>query len=133
MHNISIFDKSELYFDVTSITFTPLFLASLAAAITAIVFPSKLTQINKSSGWIKLARVIIFPDSQWWQAQYESCSWYNLACHIRNAAIWIVNNIPDIKQVNELASGVGKIFQTIYSFLVKYSKYKNLVLHYIVQ
>ncbi len=58
----------------------------------------------------------LFPDGQWWQAQYESCSWYNLACHIRNAAIWIVNNIPGVKQVNELASGVGKIFQTIYSF-----------------
>ncbi len=58
----------------------------------------------------------LFPDGQWWQAQYESCSWYNLACHIKNAAIWVVNNIPGVKQVNELASGVGKIFQTIYSF-----------------
>ncbi len=66
--------------------------------------------------WQEINNGGLFPDSQWWQAQYESCSWYNLACHIRNAAIWIVNNIPDIKQVNELASGVGKIFQTIYSF-----------------
>ncbi len=66
--------------------------------------------------WQEINNGGLFPDGQWWQAQYESCSWYNLACHIRNAAIWIVNNIPGIKQVNELASGVGKIFQTIYSF-----------------
>ncbi len=66
--------------------------------------------------WQEINNGGLFPDSQWWQAQYESCSWYNLACHIRNAAIWIVNNIPGIKQVNELASGIGKIFQTIYSF-----------------
>ncbi len=66
--------------------------------------------------WQEINNGRLFPDSQWWQAQYESCSWYNLACHIRNAAIWIVNNIPGIKQVNQLASGVGKIFQTIYSF-----------------
>ncbi len=66
--------------------------------------------------WQEINNGGLFPDSQWWQAQYESCSWYNLACHIRNAAILIVNNIPGIKQVNELASGVGKIFQTIYSF-----------------
>ncbi|WP_338989332.1 spiroplasma phage ORF1-like family protein [Spiroplasma endosymbiont of Seladonia tumulorum] len=66
--------------------------------------------------WQEINNGGLFPDSQWWQAQYESCSWYNLACHIRNAAIWIVNNIPGIKQVNELANGVGKIFQTIYSF-----------------
>ncbi|UZQ30920.1 MAG: DUF3688 family protein [Spiroplasma phoeniceum] len=66
--------------------------------------------------WQEINNGGLFPDSQWWQAQYESCSWYNLACHIRNAAIWIVNNIPGIKQVNELASGVGKIFQTIYGF-----------------
>ncbi len=66
--------------------------------------------------WQEINNGGLFHDSQWWQAQYESCSWYNLACHIRNAAIWIVNNIPGIKQVNELASGIGKIFQTIYSF-----------------
>ncbi|KAI92693.1 spiroplasma phage ORF1-like family protein [Spiroplasma melliferum] len=66
--------------------------------------------------WQEINNGGLFPDGQWWQAQYESCSWYNLACHIRNAAIWIVNNIPGVKQVNELASGVGKIFQTIYSF-----------------
>ncbi|GAA6238790.1 MAG: hypothetical protein SPLM_09050 [Spiroplasma phoeniceum] len=66
--------------------------------------------------WQEINNGGLFPDSQWWQAQYESCSWYNLACHIRNAAIWIVNNIPGVKQVNELASGVGEIFQTIYSF-----------------
>ncbi len=69
--------------------------------------------------WQEINNGGLFPDSQWWQAQYESCSWYNLACHIRNAAIWIVNNIPGIKQVNELASGVGKIFQTIYSFFIQ--------------
>ncbi|QCO24497.1 Spiroplasmavirus-related protein [Spiroplasma melliferum] len=66
--------------------------------------------------WQEINNGGLFPDGQWWQAQYESCSWYNLACHIRNAAIWVVNNIPGVKQVNELASGVGKIFQTIYSF-----------------
>ncbi len=66
--------------------------------------------------WQEINNGGLFPDSQWWQAQYESCGWYNLACHIRNAAIWIVNNIPGVKQVNELASGVGKIFQKIYSF-----------------
>ncbi|WP_348736936.1 spiroplasma phage ORF1-like family protein [Spiroplasma endosymbiont of Ammophila pubescens] len=66
--------------------------------------------------WQEINNGGLFSDGQWWQAQYESCSWYNLACHIINAAIWIVNNIPGIKQVNELASGVGKIFETIYSF-----------------
>ncbi|WP_424525633.1 spiroplasma phage ORF1-like family protein [Spiroplasma endosymbiont of Glossina fuscipes fuscipes] len=66
--------------------------------------------------WQEINNGGLFPDGQWWQAQYESCSWYNIACHIRNAAIWVVNNIPGVKQVNELASGVGKIFQTIYSF-----------------
>nr|WP_200902976.1 DUF3688 family protein [Spiroplasma kunkelii] len=30
--------------------------------------------------------------------------------------IWIVNTIPGVKQVNELASGVGKVFETLYSF-----------------
>nr|CAK98474.1 plectrovirus spv1-c74 orf 1 n-terminal and c-terminal truncated transmembrane protein [Spiroplasma citri] len=30
--------------------------------------------------------------------------------------IWIVNTIPGIKQVNELASGVGKVFEAVYSF-----------------
>jgi len=50
--------------------------------------------------WQEINNGGLFPDGQWWQAQYESCSWYNLACHIKNAAIWIVNNTPGVKQVN---------------------------------
>ncbi|PQM29706.1 spiroplasma phage ORF1-like family protein [Spiroplasma poulsonii] len=43
--------------------------------------------------------------------------WYGLS--FKNGAIWIVNNIPGIKQANELASGVGKLFQTTYSFFAQ--------------
>ncbi len=30
--------------------------------------------------WQEINNGGLFPDGQWWQAQYESCSWYNLAC-----------------------------------------------------
>ncbi|ALA97497.1 Spiroplasmavirus-related protein [Spiroplasma kunkelii CR2-3x] len=42
--------------------------------------------------------------------------WWDFGTHIKNAMIWIVNTIPGVKQVNELASGVGKVFETVYSF-----------------
>ncbi|ALA98011.1 Spiroplasmavirus-related protein [Spiroplasma kunkelii CR2-3x] len=42
--------------------------------------------------------------------------WWDFGAHIKNAMIWIVNTIPGVKQVNELASGVGKVFETVYSF-----------------
>nr|WP_199558561.1 DUF3688 family protein [Spiroplasma sp. ChiS] len=76
----------------------------------------------------------MFPDNQWWQVQYVTPEgWWDFGAHIKNAVIWIVNTIPGIKQVNELASGVGKVFETVYSFLVKYLRYENLIQHCIVQ
>ncbi|AXF95984.1 spiroplasma plectrovirus-related protein [Spiroplasma phoeniceum P40] len=59
--------------------------------------------------------------------------WWYFGAHIKNAVIWIVNTIPGVKQVNELASGVGNVFETVYSFLVKYLRYENLILNCIVQ
>nr|WP_310622617.1 DUF3688 family protein [Spiroplasma citri] len=59
----------------------------------------------------------LFPDKQWWQVQYITPKgWWDFGAHIKNAVIWIVNTIPGVKQVNELASGVGKVFETVYSF-----------------
>lgn len=29
--------------------------------------------------WQEINNGGLFPDNQWWQVQYESCSWYNLA------------------------------------------------------
>jgi hypothetical protein len=66
--------------------------------------------------WQEINSQGLFPDNQWWQTQYEDVAWYDIAGHIRNAFRWIVNNIPGVKQANELTSGIGKIFQTIYQF-----------------
>nr|WP_308686808.1 DUF3688 family protein [Spiroplasma sp. ChiS] len=76
----------------------------------------------------------MFPNKQWFQVQYITPKgWWDLETHIKNAVIWIVNTIPGVKQVNKLASGVGKVFETVYSFLVKYLKYENLIQRCIVQ
>ena len=61
----------------------------------------------------------LFPDSQWWQVQPESCSWYNLYCHFKNGAIWIVNNIPGVKHANELLFGLKNIFQAVVEFFTE--------------
>nr|CAK98990.1 plectrovirus spv1-r8a2b orf 1 n-terminal truncated transmembrane protein [Spiroplasma citri] len=67
--------------------------------------------------WQEINNVGLFPDKQWWQVQYVTPEgWWDLETHIKNAVIWIVNTIPGVKQVNELASGVGKVFETVYSF-----------------
>ncbi|WFH00159.1 DUF3688 family protein [Spiroplasma citri] len=84
--------------------------------------------------WQEINNGGLSPDKQWWQVQYVTPEgWWDFGDHIKNAVIWIVNTIPGVKQVNELASGVGKVFKTVYSFLVKYLKYENLVQHCIVQ
>ncbi|MGL5268444.1 MAG: spiroplasma phage ORF1-like family protein [Spiroplasma sp.] len=66
--------------------------------------------------WQEITKDGLFPTGQWWQAKYESCAWYNIACYIKNAVIWIVNNIPGVKEGNQLASGIAKIFETVYKF-----------------
>ncbi|PQM29680.1 spiroplasma phage ORF1-like family protein [Spiroplasma poulsonii] len=69
--------------------------------------------------WKDLTSLVDKPTGQWWSEQIENCKWYDMVCHLKNGAIWIVNNIPGIKQANELASGVGKLFQTTYSFFAQ--------------
>ncbi|WP_375315771.1 spiroplasma phage ORF1-like family protein [Spiroplasma endosymbiont of Tipula paludosa] len=59
--------------------------------------------------WQEITKDGINPDKQWWEYKPESCSWYNVACHIKNGVVWIINNIPGVKQTTELASGIGKI------------------------
>ncbi|CAA35728.1 unnamed protein product [Spiroplasma phage R8A2B] len=67
--------------------------------------------------WQEINNGGLFPDKQWWQVQYVTPKgWWDFGAHIKNAVIWIVNTIPGVKQVNELASGVGKVFETVYSF-----------------
>ncbi|ALA98350.1 Spiroplasmavirus-related protein [Spiroplasma kunkelii CR2-3x] len=67
--------------------------------------------------WQEINSGGLFPDKQWWQVQYITPKgWWDFGAHIKNAVIWIVNTIPGVKQVNELASGVGKVFETVYSF-----------------
>ncbi|QJU61776.1 spiroplasma phage ORF1-like family protein [Spiroplasma citri] len=67
--------------------------------------------------WQEINNGGLFPDKQWWQVQYVTPEgWWDFGAHIKNAVIWIVNTIPGVKQVNELASGVGKVFETVYSF-----------------
>ncbi|ALA97467.1 Spiroplasmavirus-related protein [Spiroplasma kunkelii CR2-3x] len=67
--------------------------------------------------WQEINSGGLFPDKQWWQVQYVTPEgWWYFGAHIKNAVIWIVNTIPGVKQVNELASGVGKVFETVYSF-----------------
>ncbi|AXF96912.1 spiroplasma plectrovirus-related protein [Spiroplasma phoeniceum P40] len=84
--------------------------------------------------WQEINNGGLFPNKQWWQVQYVTPQgWWYFGAHIKNAVIWIVNTIPGVKQVNELASGVGKVFETVYSFLVKYLKCENLIQHCIVQ
>nr|CAK99685.1 plectrovirus spv1-r8a2b orf 1 c-terminal truncated transmembrane protein [Spiroplasma citri] len=84
--------------------------------------------------WQEINNGGLFPDKQWWEVQYVTPEgWWDFGAHIKNAVIWIVNTIPGVKQVNELASGVGKVFETVYSFLVKYLRYENLIQHCIVQ
>nr|CAK99072.1 plectrovirus spv1-r8a2b orf 1 n-terminal and c-terminal truncated protein [Spiroplasma citri] len=84
--------------------------------------------------WQEINNGGLFPDKQWWQVQYVMPDgWWDFGAHIRSAVIWIVNTIPVVKQVNELASGVGKVFETVYSFLVKYLRYENLIQRCIVQ
>ncbi|APE74772.1 spiroplasma phage ORF1-like family protein [Spiroplasma citri] len=67
--------------------------------------------------WQEINNGGLFPDKQWFQVQYITPKgWWDLETHIKNAVIWIVNTIPGVKQVNELASGVGKVFEAVYSF-----------------
>ncbi|ALA98494.1 Spiroplasmavirus-related protein [Spiroplasma kunkelii CR2-3x] len=67
--------------------------------------------------WQEINSGGLFPDKQWWQIQYVTPEGlWDFGAHIKNAVIWIVNTIPGVKQVNELASGVGKVFETVYSF-----------------
>nr|WP_310622623.1 DUF3688 family protein [Spiroplasma citri] len=67
--------------------------------------------------WQEINNGGLFPDKQWFQVQYITPKgWWDFETHIKNAVIWIVNTIPVVKQVNELASGVGKVFETVYSF-----------------
>ncbi|MDQ7982696.1 MAG: DUF3688 family protein [Spiroplasma sp.] len=66
--------------------------------------------------WQEITKDGLFPADQWWDARYESCAWYNIVCHIKNAVIWIVNNIPGVKQGNQLANGIAYIFKTTYEF-----------------
>ncbi|ALA98423.1 Spiroplasmavirus-related protein [Spiroplasma kunkelii CR2-3x] len=67
--------------------------------------------------WQEINNGGLFPDKQWWQVQYVTpAGWWDFGAHIKNAVIWIVNTIPGIKQVNELASGVGNVFEAVYSF-----------------
>ncbi|WP_400248565.1 spiroplasma phage ORF1-like family protein [Spiroplasma sp. ald] len=77
--------------------------------------------------WKDLISLVDKPTGQWWSEQIENCKWYDMVCHLKNGAIWIVNNIPGVKQANELASGVGKLFQTTYNFFHKHLKFENLI------
>lgn len=66
--------------------------------------------------WQEITKDGINPDMQWWEYKYDSCSWYNFACHMKNGAVWIINNLPGVKQTGTLAKGINAIFQTIYKF-----------------
>ncbi|WP_339046356.1 spiroplasma phage ORF1-like family protein [Spiroplasma endosymbiont of Colias croceus] len=66
--------------------------------------------------WQEITKDGLYPDGQWWNQGYESCAWYDLFCHLKNGAIWIVNTIPGVKQANELAFGVGAILKDTVNF-----------------
>ncbi|WFG99842.1 DUF3688 family protein [Spiroplasma citri] len=48
-----------------------------------------------------------------WKIPYKSCSWYNIACHIQNAAIWIVNNLPGMKEIYKFVNGIVHVFSNV--------------------
>lgn len=69
--------------------------------------------------WREITKDGLYPTGQWWDAKYDNCAWYNVTCWIKNAVIWVVNNIPGVKQGNQLASGIAYIFKTTYEFFDK--------------
>ncbi|MBH8622554.1 DUF3688 domain-containing protein [Spiroplasma sp. hyd1] len=48
-----------------------------------------------------------------WEIPYKNCSWYNVACHIQNAAIWLVNNLPGMKDVYNFVNGIVHVFSNV--------------------
>ncbi|MBW1242253.1 MAG: DUF3688 domain-containing protein, partial [Spiroplasma poulsonii] len=48
-----------------------------------------------------------------WEIPYKNCSWYNVACHIQNAAIWLVNNLPGMKDVYNFVNGIVYVFSNV--------------------
>lgn len=66
--------------------------------------------------WQEITKDGLMPDKQWWDTNYESCSWYNIFCHIKNAVKWTVNTIPGVSQTVKLVSGVGEIYKSVVNF-----------------
>ncbi|WP_425379387.1 spiroplasma phage ORF1-like family protein [Spiroplasma endosymbiont of Stenodema calcarata] len=48
-----------------------------------------------------------------WNIPYKNCSWYNVACHVENAGIWLVNNLPGMKDVYNFVSGIVHVFGNV--------------------
>ncbi len=48
-----------------------------------------------------------------WKIPYKNCSWYNIACHIENAGIWLVNNLPGMKDVYNFVNGIVHVFSNV--------------------
>lgn len=60
--------------------------------------------------WQEITKDGINPDKQWWEYKYESCNWWNIGCHIKNGTIWVINNLPGIKETNTFAKGMNGFF-----------------------
>nr|CAK99868.1 putative plectrovirus spv1-c74 orf 1 n-terminal truncated transmembrane protein [Spiroplasma citri] len=40
-------------------------------------------------------------------------AWYRLDIHIENAAIWIVNNLPGMKEIYKFVNGIIHVFSNV--------------------
>ncbi|UZQ29304.1 MAG: DUF3688 family protein [Spiroplasma phoeniceum] len=52
-------------------------------------------------------------DGNIWKIPYKSCCWYNISCNIQNAAIWLVNNLPGMKDVYNFINGMVHVFSDV--------------------
>ncbi|WFG99791.1 DUF3688 family protein [Spiroplasma citri] len=52
-------------------------------------------------------------DGKIWQLPYKKGAWYRLDIHIENAAIWIVNNLPGMKEIYKFVNGIVHVFSNV--------------------
>ncbi|WP_408641587.1 spiroplasma phage ORF1-like family protein [Spiroplasma citri] len=52
-------------------------------------------------------------DGKIWQLPYKKGAWYRLDIHIENEAIWIVNNLPGMKEIYKFVNGIVHVFSNV--------------------
>nr|WP_245938571.1 M20/M25/M40 family metallo-hydrolase [Spiroplasma phoeniceum] len=52
-------------------------------------------------------------DGKIWQLPYKKGAWYRLDIHIENSAIWIVNNLPGMKEIYKFVNGIVHVFSNM--------------------